>query len=98
VSVYLAVPGGKAAVNREPGEDHAHEDIYVAIHDAFDAARRGLQDHVRHLDGQMKQHAAPSIGRIVRVFAERDYGFLERATATRFTSIATRLSAVGSTG
>jgi cold shock CspA family protein len=63
--------------NREPGEDHAHEDIHVAIRDAFDAARRRLQDHMRRLDGQLKQHAVPSIGRIVRVFAERDYGFLE---------------------
>jgi cold shock CspA family protein/ribosome-associated translation inhibitor RaiA len=77
VSVDLAVPGGKVVANREPGEDHAHEDIHVAIRDAFDAARRRLQDHMRRLDGQLKQHAVPSIGRIVRVFAERDYGFLE---------------------
>jgi len=77
VSVDLAVPGGKVVANREPGEDHAHEDIHVAIRDAFDAARRRLQDHVGRLDGQTKQHEAPSIGRIIRVFAERDYGFLE---------------------
>ncbi len=80
VSVDLAVPGGTVVANREPGEDHAHEDIHVAIRDAFDAARRRLQDHMRRLDGQLKQHAAPSIGRIVRVFAERDYGFLETET------------------
>ena len=80
VSVDLAVPGGKVVANREPGEDHAHEDIHVAIRDAFDAARRRLQDHMRRLGGQTKQHAAPSIGRMVRVFAERDYGFLETET------------------
>jgi len=77
VRVDLAVPGGKVVVNRDPGEDHAHEDLHVAIRDAFDATRRRLQDHMRRLDGQMKQHEAPSIGHIVRVFAERDYGFLE---------------------
>ena len=79
VSIDLAVPGGKIVVNREPGEDHAHEDMHVAVRDAFDAARRQLQDHVRRLDGQTKQHPAPSIGRIARVFAERDHAFLETA-------------------
>ena len=36
-------------VNREPGVDHAHDDVYVAIRDAFKAARRQLQD--RHERG-----------------------------------------------
>jgi cold shock CspA family protein/ribosome-associated translation inhibitor RaiA len=80
VRVDLAVPGGRIVANREPGEDHAHEDLHVAIRDAFDAARRRLQDHMRRLDGQTKQHEAPSIGRIARLFAERDYGFLETDT------------------
>ena len=31
---------------------------------------------MRRMDGAMKQHDAPSIGRIVGLFAERDYGFL----------------------
>jgi ribosome-associated translation inhibitor RaiA len=52
VRVDLAVPGGKIVVNREPCEDHAHEDMHVAIRDAFDAARRRLQDHMRRLDGR----------------------------------------------
>ena len=77
VRVELGLPGGEVVVNREPGADHAHEDLHVAIRDAFDAARRRLQDHMRRLDGKTKQHEAPAIGRIVRVFAERDYGFLE---------------------
>jgi ribosome-associated translation inhibitor RaiA/cold shock CspA family protein len=77
VRVELAVPGGKILVNREPGENHAHEDMHVAVRDAFDAARRRLQDHMRRLDGQSRQHEVPSVGRIARVFAERDYAFLE---------------------
>ncbi len=80
VRVDLAVPGGKIVANRDPGEDHAHEDLHVAIRDAFDAARRRLQDHMRRLDGKTKQHEIPSIGRILRLFAERDYGFLESET------------------
>jgi cold shock CspA family protein/ribosome-associated translation inhibitor RaiA len=77
VRVDLAVPGGNVVVNREPGEDHAHEDLHVAVRDAFDAARRRLQDHMRRLDGRTKVHEAPSVGRIARVFAERNYAFLE---------------------
>jgi len=59
VRVDLTVPGGKIVVNREPGEDHAHEDLHVAIRDAFDAARRRLQDHMKRLNGVRKQHAPP---------------------------------------
>jgi ribosomal subunit interface protein len=76
VSVDLSVPGGKVVVNREPAENHAHEDMHVAIRDAFDAARRRLQDRMRRMDGTIKQHEAPSIGRITGLFAARGYGFL----------------------
>jgi cold shock CspA family protein len=77
VRIDLTVAGGQIVVNREPSQDHAHEDLHVTIRDAFDAARRRLQDHMRRLDGQMKQHEAAPIGRITAVFAERDYAFLE---------------------
>ncbi len=40
VHVRLRVPGEELIVSREPGED-----LYVAIRDAFDAARRQLQDY-----------------------------------------------------
>lgn len=77
VRVDLTVAGGKVVVNREPGHDHAHEDPHSSIRDAFDAARRRLQDHMRRLDGQTKHHEPPSTGHIATLFAERDYGFLE---------------------
>lgn len=78
--VDLTLPGGRVVANREPGMNHAHEDLSVAIRDAFDAVRRRLQDHMRRLDGQIKQHEPPSIGHIASLFAERDYGFLETPT------------------
>lgn len=34
----------------------AHKDIYVVIRDAFNEARRQLQDHVRRVRGQTKLH------------------------------------------
>ena len=47
VRVDLTVPGEEIVVMRDAARNHAHEDVYVAIRDAFDAARRQLQDHVR---------------------------------------------------
>lgn len=72
--VELIVPEREIVVRREPGEHHAHEDLHVAIRDAFDAAQRQLQDYAREMRGEVKAHAAPTIGTIVRVFP--DYGFL----------------------
>jgi cold shock CspA family protein/ribosome-associated translation inhibitor RaiA len=79
VRVDLTVAGGQIVANRDSGLNHAHEDLHVAIRDAFDAARRRLQDHMRRLDGETKQHEPALTGRIASVFAERDYGFLETA-------------------
>ena len=47
VRVHLVVPdAADIVVSREPGADEGHEDCYVAIRDAFKAARRQLQDAV----------------------------------------------------
>jgi ribosomal subunit interface protein len=51
VSVDLDLPGGKILVNRAPAQVHAHEDMYVAVRDAFDSVRRRLQEHLRRQAG-----------------------------------------------
>ena len=45
VRIEISRPGDDVIVSREPGIDRAHEDVYVAIRDAFEAARRQLHDH-----------------------------------------------------
>ena len=62
VRVDLHFPGGEAIVNRSSSENHAHEDVYVALRDAFDAARRQLQDHERIRRGDVKPHEMPAHG------------------------------------
>jgi ribosome-associated translation inhibitor RaiA len=42
--------------NHRPSKHGAHEDVYVAIRDAFNAAERKLQDHVRRQSGSIKIH------------------------------------------
>ena len=59
VRIDLTVPNGEIVINRDPKDNHAHEDVYVAIRDAFDAARRRLQDYARKQRGDVKKHEVP---------------------------------------
>ena len=52
VRLDIRVPGAEIAVNR----DHS-EDAFVAVRDAFDAARRKLEDHARRRRGAVKARA-----------------------------------------
>lgn len=75
VRIDLSVPGKDVFVGHSGPLNHAHEDVYVAIRDAFDAAGRQLQNHVRKAQGAVKVHPAPSHGKVVQLFS--DYGFVE---------------------
>jgi ribosome-associated translation inhibitor RaiA len=46
VRMELAMPGGLMAVTHAEALNGAHEDVYVAIRNAFRAARRQLEGHV----------------------------------------------------
>ena len=74
VHIDLKVPGGEIAVNR----DH-HEDVYVALRDAFDAARRKLEDFARERRGDVKHHELTQSGTVARILAEEGYGFIATA-------------------
>jgi len=77
VRIDLRVPGREIVVSREPSEHHAYEDVYVAIRDAFDGARRQLEDYAREMRGAIKTHDPPLRGRIARLEREQGYGFIE---------------------
>jgi cold shock CspA family protein/ribosome-associated translation inhibitor RaiA len=79
VRVELGVPGREIVVGRDPAAHHAHEDAHVAVRDTFDALRRLLEDHVREGRGEVKLHAVPDHGRIARLLADRDCGFIVTA-------------------
>jgi ribosomal subunit interface protein len=55
VRIDIGVPGSEIVVNR----DHA-EDVYVALRDAFDAAKRQLEDYARKIRGDVKTHQPKS--------------------------------------
>ena len=56
VRIDLTVPGKELAVGRHSQMSPAHEDLSVALRDAFRAARRELQDHARTRRGDVKRH------------------------------------------
>lgn len=72
VRIDLGVPGAELVVNRVE-----HEDIYVAIRDAFNAIGRKLEDYARRQRGDVKIHDVPSHGRITKIFPVQGYGFIE---------------------
>jgi ribosomal subunit interface protein len=77
VRIDLRVPGQEIVVSRDPSSHHESEDVYVAIRDAFDVAKRQLEDYARETRHRPKAHVAPPEGRIVRLHADDGYGFIE---------------------
>jgi cold shock CspA family protein/ribosome-associated translation inhibitor RaiA len=80
VRLHLTVPGGPdIAISRDPAATGRHENVQVTITDAFDAARRQLQDVVRKRQGHVKVHEVPPHGIIRSLVPERDHGFIASA-------------------
>jgi cold shock CspA family protein len=77
VRIRLAVPGEEIVISRDPPEHAQNEDMYLVVNDAFKEAARKLEDYVRRRRGQVKKRVAPPRGRVVRIFPEEGYGFLE---------------------
>ncbi len=58
VRIGLTVPGGGIVVGHDAATDHAHEDVQLALRDAFDAARRQLEEFGRQ---RLPEHGAPGV-------------------------------------
>jgi ribosomal subunit interface protein len=74
VNIDIRLPEGEVVVNRNPAETASHSDVYVAIRDAFDAARRRVEDYSRRRRGQVKHHETPPHGRVEELYPQLDYG------------------------
>ena len=71
VGIRLTVPGKELSVDHQEKEE-----LSQAIREAFDAARRQLEDYAREQRGSVKAHET-MLGRITRLEREPGYGFLE---------------------
>jgi len=77
VRIDIMVPGEEIAVTREPSEHTEYRDIHVALRDAFDSARRQLEDYARRRRGDMKALETAPHARVSKLFPNEGYGFIE---------------------
>lgn len=55
VKVLLEIPGEDVVVDMERPQRNNHDDVYVVLRDAFDAAKRQLQQRMSSLRGEAKR-------------------------------------------
>ena len=77
VALRITVPGHELAIHHTDATNHAHEDVYVALRDAFKSARRKLQDRERKVRRQVKTHVGMPKGRVCEIDQERRFGRIE---------------------
>ncbi|MGD8885623.1 MAG: ribosome-associated translation inhibitor RaiA [Gammaproteobacteria bacterium] len=79
ISIDLTVPGHEITVSRDRHKNHAHEDPYVAIRDAFDAAKRQLQNLSTKRRGDVKYHETPPHGIVSELVPTEGFGKIASA-------------------
>ncbi len=57
VSIDLTLPGHEVAINRSSPNDQTHEDVYVAVRDAFEALTKRLDEVTDKMQRKVKAHA-----------------------------------------
>lgn len=76
VAIDLTVPGNEIIADRHPDEHQSHEDIYVALNEAFEAAERQIKDWAEQRRGEVKRDDSLSKGRVARLEPNQDHGFI----------------------
>ncbi len=79
LAVELDVPGQKLVSRREQMPREAKDGISHVVVEVFDALERQLEDYAQRRRGETKARSADQLesGRIVRLFHDQGYGFVE---------------------
>ncbi|HWK97766.1 MAG TPA: HPF/RaiA family ribosome-associated protein [Pseudolabrys sp.] len=78
IHIRLALPDGRQVnIDHTPQNDERYADLEFALNDTFKRARRQLQDQVRKLQGDVKQHAGPPVGTVCELDPLGEFGFIE---------------------
>lgn len=81
VRIDALVPGAELFVNRDHHDEQSHEDVYVALRDAFEALERQLarraDRHARRRPERPAVAMGPSHGVVTMVLAHMGYGYIE---------------------
>lgn len=73
VRLDITVPGSELVADKQA------EELNIAIRDAFNAAERQVDEFSQRRRGEVKTPVGPPEGRVLRIFPEQDFGFLEAA-------------------
>ncbi len=80
IELRIALPQRRdIVVNHTHGDEPENEHALVAVSKAFAAAQRQIEDAMREMRGDVKQHQPPDHGHIARFIAGEDCGFIETA-------------------
>jgi ribosomal subunit interface protein len=71
VRIDLQVKRKELAVSKRSSTD-----LQAAVRDAFDAARRQLEDYSRQMQRKTKTHDSTPVARVARIFPKDGYGFI----------------------
>jgi ribosomal subunit interface protein len=77
VRIDLTVPHAEIVAHHEHRARHSHEDVYVALRDAFRAVRRQLEDYEREHRQDVKHHEPALRGRVSELYPAEDFGRIE---------------------
>ncbi|HSD89770.1 MAG TPA: HPF/RaiA family ribosome-associated protein [Kofleriaceae bacterium] len=80
VRVRVTVPGAELVTSHDPGAEGRHEDVYVAVRDAFTAMKRQLEDYVRknlHRGEVPREQTGPDHGRVTYLDVQKEWGWIE---------------------
>lgn len=73
IRIDLKVPGREVVVKR----DGEYQDLDTMIREGFDDVRRQVEDYARRQRGQVKARAPQPHARVMSLFPNSGYGFLE---------------------
>jgi cold shock CspA family protein/ribosome-associated translation inhibitor RaiA len=76
IRIEMTVPGKEIIATAEPAEQSGIDDVNLAINEAFDSAKRQLQDYMRRRRRQTKLHNKKPIGVISSLNFDEQYGYI----------------------
>lgn len=82
ISIRLGLPGKDIVVKKEQRRHEMKGDAYQVIGVAFDIVERQIEEHLRINRHDVKAHDGPTYARIVKLYPEQDYGFIETPVHT----------------
>jgi ribosomal subunit interface protein len=62
VRIDVIVPHGEVVASSDTTAPAPHENVYMALNDAFHEVRRRLEDHAQRLRGEVKAHGTRRTG------------------------------------